>query len=365
MDFDTLAEQFADALGIELDAGQLAAVAGVFEALSPDALKQLSQSMTFLGRIDGLLFLTDPPTNAMGQPGSVAIDLIHKVFYGPKDAATGWPEGEAFLSGPQGPALELRKTETHIQWRVEGSEDEWTDLVPLATLHGAEVSLQKSETHVQWRLGDGEWQDLIPLAVLRGADGSEVSLQTNGTHIQWRRGDEEWQDLIPLALLVGARGEAAWSPVLAAVPDGERRVLRIADWIGGEGDKPATGAYLGPAGFVATAAEATNFRGAAGAGTGDMLAANNLSDLEDEGAARTNLDVWSKGEADGRYRPLSEDVPLADVAGLPEALGDKADAAPVAGALTALGDRVQALEEAPPPETTFNVADVLAAFDAA
>ena len=55
-----------------------------------------------------------------------------------------------------------------------------------------------------------------------------------------------------------------WTPVLAAVPNGMRRVLQVADWTGGDGDKPAAGQYLGSSGFVTAVADAVDFRGPAG-----------------------------------------------------------------------------------------------------
>lgn len=61
----------------------------------------------------------------------------------------------------------------------------------------------------------------------------------------------------------GAGAGSGWSPVIAVEADGERRVQRITEWIGGTGTPPAPG-YIGPAGLV-TAAEATDIRGAAGA----------------------------------------------------------------------------------------------------
>lgn len=57
---------------------------------------------------------------------------------------------------------------------------------------------------------------------------------------------------------------SGWSPILAVVVDGSRRVLRVIGWVGGQGDTPPVGKYLGPSGFVATAAAATDIRGAAG-----------------------------------------------------------------------------------------------------
>lgn len=73
------------------------------------------------------------------------------------------------------------------------------------------------------------------------------------------------QQLLNLGIPDGADG---WTPHLAVVADGARRVLQIADWAGGEGDKPATGGYVGPTGLVADVAQAIDIRGAPG--TGDM-----------------------------------------------------------------------------------------------
>lgn len=68
----------------------------------------------------------------------------------------------------------------------------------------------------------------------------------------------------------GVQGDAGWSPVLANVEDGERRVQQIADWTGGEGTPPEAGSYIGPSGLVTDIGDATDIRGAPG--VGDMLA---------------------------------------------------------------------------------------------
>ena len=64
--------------------------------------------------------------------------------------------------------------------------------------------------------------------------------------------------------LPGVGGSAGWTPVVAVNEDDERRVLRVTDWTGGTGPKPATG-YLAAAGVVDTAAAAIDIRGSAGA----------------------------------------------------------------------------------------------------
>lgn len=63
----------------------------------------------------------------------------------------------------------------------------------------------------------------------------------------------------------GDQGEKGWAPSLAVVADGERRVHRLIDWVGGEGTKPGNvGEYLGASGFEANIANAVDIRGAQG-----------------------------------------------------------------------------------------------------
>ena len=67
-----------------------------------------------------------------------------------------------------------------------------------------------------------------------------------------------------VAAIEGAYGPQGWSPVLALEADGIRRVFAIVDWTGGQGTKPTLTGYMGPAGIVATAAEAFDVRGPQG-----------------------------------------------------------------------------------------------------
>jgi Microcystin-dependent protein len=59
-------------------------------------------------------------------------------------------------------------------------------------------------------------------------------------------------------------GQKGWSPILAADNDGERRVLQVYNWIGGEGEKPNVGQYIGPYGLVDSPLLAINIRGERG-----------------------------------------------------------------------------------------------------
>jgi hypothetical protein len=59
-------------------------------------------------------------------------------------------------------------------------------------------------------------------------------------------------------------GYKGWSPQFSVQIDGNRNVLRVESWLGGEGAAPPTGQYVGAAGFVSTASAAVDIRGANG-----------------------------------------------------------------------------------------------------
>ncbi len=63
----------------------------------------------------------------------------------------------------------------------------------------------------------------------------------------------------------GEDGDDGWSPVFAIEADGAtREVLKVVDWTGGEGTKPAVGKYIGTTGFVDDIAGGVNIRGTDG-----------------------------------------------------------------------------------------------------
>lgn len=77
--------------------------------------------------------------------------------------------------------------------------------------------------------------------------------------------------------LQGVTGEKGWAPVLSLTVDVARRVLALADWVGGAGAKPPiiSGGqvqYIGPTGLTTVLADAIDIRGAAGGalGSGDF-----------------------------------------------------------------------------------------------
>ena len=86
----------------------------------------------------------------------------------------------ANLQGPggaNGKNIQLKKTETHIQWRVNDDNDTWKNLIALEALKGnsgSNIELRKTETHIQWQVaGTNTWANLIELSALKGTDGED------------------------------------------------------------------------------------------------------------------------------------------------------------------------------------------------
>lgn len=93
---------------------------------------------------------------------------------------------------------------------------------------GKEIELRTTETHMQWRyvtdfLGEYAWVDLIPLIDLVGPAGPAVEMRSDGENVQYRvvgGGDDDWVDVVPLADLIGPEGPTG--PQGPSVVDGNK-----------------------------------------------------------------------------------------------------------------------------------------------
>jgi hypothetical protein len=66
----------------------------------------------------------------------------------------------------------------------------------------------------------------------------------------------------------GTNGIDGWTPIFGIISDGDRRVLKVIDWIGGGGVKPDIG-YVTSDGLTGDISSATDIRGPVGdAGAG-------------------------------------------------------------------------------------------------
>ena len=95
-------------------------------------------------------------------------------------------------------------------WVIEGTDGE----------DGREVELRTTDTHIQWRYEEEtEWHDLVSLEDITGGDGREVELQIANGYIQWRYttgADTAWKNLMPLSDLKGEDGEDGDTPYIGS-----------------------------------------------------------------------------------------------------------------------------------------------------
>jgi hypothetical protein len=228
--------------------------------------------------------------------------------------------------GPTGPANALTIGDVETLETGESATAEITGTAPNQELH---LGLPKGGT------GDTGPAGTITIGdVVTGAPGSEVAVSNSGTpenavlNFSIPRGDEGGQ---------GETGEKGWSPLLAVVPDGARRVHQIVDWANGEGTKPAAGDYLGEEGPVSDIAEATDIRGPAGGALAPEDFASQAEAEEGTDNERVMTPLRTAQHVDARIgtEPLAlvaldEDGKLPAVSGehltdVPRALGELSD----------------------------------------
>ena len=112
--------------------------------------------------------------------------------------------------------------------------------------------------------------DYVHPAFVRGSNGIVY------TSVQGSSGNDPTTDNGTYWAQFGATG---WSPRVAVVQDGYRSVFRITGWVGGVGDPPGSGQYIGASGLVSTAAEAVDLKIVPPGGTdGQVLVKQGSSD---------------------------------------------------------------------------------------
>ncbi len=181
--------------------------------------------------------------------------------------------------GKDGQDIELRATESYIQWRYKGFR-QWNDLISIKTLIGPQGPVgatgmpgpqgEKGDQGIQGVPGEqgikgdpgiqgieGKPGPIGPQGIqgkpgkdgLDGLDGKdgingrEIELQTSSTHIQWRyKGDILWKNLLAIEKLRGPKGDKG-----ATGEKGERGERGIAGYPGSQGPRGPQG-FTGPAG---------------------------------------------------------------------------------------------------------------------
>lgn len=144
------------------------------------------------------------------------------------------------------------------------------------------------------RVGEGLEIDAVgnfaDRATYNTADAGFVYLSTNGngssnlTPSLYRKNSAtpgDWSAQVPFQ---GPEGDRGWSPVFAVVSDDARRVLRLVDYVGGEGAKPTDGVnqYVSTGGLTSTIGSATDIRGPTGLSAYAVAVSNGFSGTQSE-----------------------------------------------------------------------------------
>ena len=189
---------------------------------------------------------------------------------------TGWPESYS-PPGTDRPEREgfntqfRRLTRLGVELRQSGAGLEWDARVVyhrsavcrylniLYVARQMNSNQTPSTSTANWRvLQDGRWtpEGTIPLnRMVNGTPNYALVYDSNGVLTEDER----------VSGGQGSPGENGWSPVLSLRVDGDRRVLRLDDWVGGQGNKPSgVGQYVGVNGLVTNIASAVDIRGARG-----------------------------------------------------------------------------------------------------
>lgn len=89
----------------------------------------------------------------------------------------------------------------------------------------------------------------------------------------------------------GTNGTNGYAPRLVVENDNDRRVLKILDWDGGTGTKPAAPKYLGSSGLVDAIGQGVDIRGSSGAGAIAAFYNSNFNALDTVNVPDANLTI--------------------------------------------------------------------------
>src|SRR5690606_33120323 len=136
-----------------------------------------------------------------------------------------------------------------------------------------DISTDPFDLYIKSSNDSGEWAG--PNTYGQGEQGEKGDKGDTGDAATISVGDVETTDFDEGADVVNSgtsgaavldftlpRGAKGWAIEPEIVTDGDRRVIRVADFIGGEGTKPSgTGLYVGVGGLVEDVEDAVSVRG--------------------------------------------------------------------------------------------------------
>lgn len=186
---------------------------------------------------------------------------------------------------------------------------------------------------------------------LNGEDGREIEIQTNATHAQWRyAGETVWTDWFELALLKvkGDKGDAfefdakpadlAGRDDYDAEPEGFTVLVMDTGMVYARVGA-VSGVWSDGFPFGQTQNALLVALSELDSSTGVLVQTGAETFAKRAIGAGADAQILDRQSADGRYRKTADAVAMAEVTGLGDALGDKADAAAVLAALGAKADK--------------------------
>lgn len=355
--WDTYAETLAASLGVTPSPEGLAACSALLQTMQPTPLAQLRESMTLLGRWTGAQVIsTDgPPSEVVGSPDSIAIDLATLTLYGPKDAVTGWGAGRS-LAGANNyelwvalPGNEGLTEEDYFTWLANAQIEVVQPLLDAAeaaadaaagsataaagSAVAADASADAGAASATAADGSADAAAASAAAADTSAEAANASAATATTKAAEADGSADAAAASATAADTSADAAAA-SATTATTKASEANAS--ADAATASATAAAGAATAADASADAAAASAASVAGeaaAAASSAADAQSAQTAAEAaqaaseaaRDEAEAIVGGDYLTEAEAAATYRALATPVPLADVSGLSAALAAKPD----------------------------------------
>lgn len=382
--FDTIGASFADVIdrlakGEITEAQAGAALAPLLAATNDGEFgARVQEIIGVMGRVTGTLIVDAPPSNLLGAPGSNAWDRVHKVFYGPKDAMTGWPPGDAMTEGPEGKSAKTVVIEAgflpanatdqdFLQWLADAQIDK---VQPFADAAAASAVMATDRagaaataaTAAETAQDAAEQAKAVAVAASSATAADRTATGADRTAVAMDRAATEAAASAAVAAAgtagsaasaagtaaddaVAARGDALTAQTgaeTAATATGADRTATGADRTAVAADRTAVAADRAAA--ETAAATATVEAGEASGHADDAetarvaaVAAKVAAELaRDQAQEIVGGDFLTETEGNTLYRKLLDLLNIADVDGLAAALASKATPADVTAAINAL-----------------------------
>lgn len=215
------------------------------------------------------------------------------------------PRGDQGPQGPQGKQGDTGPANTLSIGTVQDGPSAGASITGAAPAQTLNLTLPKGEQGIQGiqgKTGATGPANSLSIGTVQGGATADATItgaaptqtlnltlpkgDTGAQGIQGIQGKQGEQGIQGLQGKQGDTGNKGWSPVPGAEADGELRLMTVVDWVGGEGTKPAITGYISPTGIVQDKKDATDVRGAPGAG-----AVSKVNNIDPDGGGNVTLDT--------------------------------------------------------------------------